>query len=365
MRHGLNTEIVFNPWHPGEVWRRGVTLIEMLVAVGILVIVVLAIGVIFASTSKAVGTSQALLEMMSNARAIQDQMVRDVAAMNKDGFLVIRSTTDANGSRHDQMSFMALGSFRDPSNGAVTASAAQVWWGELAMKGDTAASGQSVAVGIDEMPTADRRGFFTLGRHATLLVAQSAGPAFGDIVYGSQATVPGEGAADITQSRVNVATITPSQVMAYVRTQVMTAGRGGPGMGTFEADQYCYRFNALRDVYSSGVSVWNGQARMMPIALQGVRDFRIEWAENGGQEWWGPDQTKRDSLTPPLASTLNEPTPGAVVPPGKADDYVAIFSFDTLRSDWPSALRVSFRLNDVNGRLQGGRAFSQVMKLPD
>ena len=47
------------------------------------------------------------------------------------------------------------------------------------------------------------------------------------------------------------------------------------------------------------------------------------------------------------------------------DNYVAIFSFDTARGDWPSALRVSFRLNDPNGRLPGGRLFTQVMKLPD
>jgi hypothetical protein len=188
-----------------------------------------------------------------------------------------------------------------------------------------------------------------------LLVGQSSGPAFIVILYGSQGTVAGEPIADITQSRLNVATITTPEVMAYVRMKVVPAGRGVAG--TFEADHYCYRFNALRDVYSSQVSVWNGQARMMPIALQGVSDFRIDWADNSGSQWYGPGNPK----TP---GSLNEPAP-TTPPSGKADDYVAIFSFDTVRSDWPSALRVSFRLNDVNGRLQGGRAFTQVMKVPD
>ena len=93
--YGLNTTpsgIVFNPWHPAGGHRRpGVTLLEMLVAVAILVVIVLCVGIIFAGTSRAVGTSQALLEMLSNARAIQEQMTRDVAAIDKNGFLVIRS----------------------------------------------------------------------------------------------------------------------------------------------------------------------------------------------------------------------------------------------------------------------------------
>ncbi len=75
------------PSEAAGVCARGVTLIEMLVAVGILVIIVLCVGIIFAGTSRAVGTSQALMEMLSNARAIQEQMTHDVGAMDKSGFL--------------------------------------------------------------------------------------------------------------------------------------------------------------------------------------------------------------------------------------------------------------------------------------
>ena len=279
-------------WRPAV--KFGVTLLEMLVAVAILVVIVLCVGIIFSGTSRAVGTSQAILEMLSNARAIQEQMTRDVGAIDKSGFLVIRSATDGAGVRHDQMSFLTVGLARDPGNGAVAANAAHVWWGELAMNADSSVGSQSVAVGLNEMPTADKAGFFTLGRHATLLMAKgSANPpgTFDDILYETPAVgIAGEPApVHITQSRFNVAGITMSQVMAYLRMQIAdpakegeVGGRGVPGHSTFEADHYCYRFNALRDVYSSQISVANGSARMGTIALQGVSDFRLEWADNSG-----------------------------------------------------------------------------------
>lgn len=349
--------------------RSGVTLLEMLVAVGILVVVILCVGILFAGTSRAVGTSQALMEMLSNARAIQEQLGRDVGAIDKNGFLVIRSAVDAEGVRHDEMAFTAIGRFRDRLNGGVAANAAHVWWGELVMKGDTSAGSESMPVGMNEMPTADTAGFFTLGRHATLLMAKgSANPpgTFADIAYDTPAVaVAGEPAAHITQSRFNVAGITTPEVMAFVRMQIgegaSGGGRGVPGHGTFEADHYCYRFNALRDVYASGVSVGNGAARMGPIALQGVSDFRIEWADDsGGAAWFGRGNPKEGELRAP---SVIEPVRGAGSAGG--DDYVAIFSFDTARGEWPSALRVSFRVNDRNGRLPGGRLFTQVLKLPE
>ena len=268
------------------------------------------------------------------------------------------------------MSFVTLGAARDPANGSVLANAAHVWWGELSMKADTSVASQSLPVGLNEMPTANAAGLFALGRHATLLMAKgSANPpgTFDDILYETPAVgIAAEpAAAHITQSRFNVAGITTPQVMAYLRMQIGDpangGGRGVPGHATFESDHYCYRFNALRDVYASQISVWNGSARMGPIALQGANDFHVEWGDNsGGSEWYGAGNPK---LTDTGAPTANQPVTS---PAGAGSvDYVAIFSFDTARGDWPSALRISFRLSDANGRLPGGRVFTQVMKLPN
>ena len=342
--------------------RHGLTLLEMLVAVTILAIVILCIGMIFQSTTKAVGTSQALLETMSNARSIQDQLSRDVASIDKSGFLIIRSSTDpTTGERSDQMAFLALGSFTDPANGTLSTNAAHIWWGELCTNADTSTTSQSTPIALNASPTSDTMHLSTVGRHATLLMAKDASNppgAFQDIRYDtSPVGISSElSPAHITESRFNCAAITPSQVMSWIRTKVGARG-SRPGSSTFEADNYCYRFNALRDVQASRISIVNGFSRMMPIALQGVSNFRIEWVEGGSGEiaWHGAGSPK--SPTP----TVNEPVPA----PASGDDYLAIFSFDSARDQWPSALRISFRLSDPNGRLQGGRTFVQVMKLPD
>ncbi len=67
--------------------RRAFTLIEMMVAVSILVIIILSIGVLFKGAGQSVGISQASLEMLSNVRATQQQIERDVSGLNKKGFL--------------------------------------------------------------------------------------------------------------------------------------------------------------------------------------------------------------------------------------------------------------------------------------
>lgn len=71
--------------------RGGFTLMEMMVAVSILVLMIMAIGKIFQDASKAVSLSQISMELFSNVRSAQDQIARDVSAIDRNGFLVIRS----------------------------------------------------------------------------------------------------------------------------------------------------------------------------------------------------------------------------------------------------------------------------------
>src|ERR1035437_733299 len=93
----------------------GLTLIEMVISVSLLVVVILGVGLIFQSATSAVGVSQKMLDILSNVRSIQDQVDRDVAGMDKNCFLVIRSGTFVdNGvvNRCDLVSFISYGSFR-------------------------------------------------------------------------------------------------------------------------------------------------------------------------------------------------------------------------------------------------------------
>src|ERR1044071_6416709 len=77
---------------PGALFRRGLTLIEMTVAVALLVVVILGVGLIFQHASAAVGVSQRTLEILSNVRSVQTQLERDISGIDKNCFLVIRGS---------------------------------------------------------------------------------------------------------------------------------------------------------------------------------------------------------------------------------------------------------------------------------
>ncbi len=53
------------------------TLMELMVSVTILVFIILSVGLIFSGASKSVGDSQAIMEMLSNVRAVQ-QLIGEV-----------------------------------------------------------------------------------------------------------------------------------------------------------------------------------------------------------------------------------------------------------------------------------------------
>ncbi len=70
-------------------YRSGLTLIELMVAVSILVVLILGIGYMFTKTSSAVGRTEATLQTEATARGIAGAMREDFSQLTKDGFLAI------------------------------------------------------------------------------------------------------------------------------------------------------------------------------------------------------------------------------------------------------------------------------------
>ena len=62
--------------------RQAFTLIELTVSIGLLVLIILAIGIVFQSTSRAIGLSQSTTEMLSNVRTMQQQLEHDISSMD-------------------------------------------------------------------------------------------------------------------------------------------------------------------------------------------------------------------------------------------------------------------------------------------
>ena len=85
--------------------RRGFTLTEILVAVGVLLAIVVITGRIFKVATDVTSTGQATVDIMQEAAAIEARIREDIANMTGDGFLVIRSVevpNDVNVVQWDQ-----------------------------------------------------------------------------------------------------------------------------------------------------------------------------------------------------------------------------------------------------------------------
>lgn len=363
---------------------------ELVTAISLLVMIILGVSVIFRSSSKAVSLSQATMETFANVRAVQQQIERDVAGMDRDGFLVIRSQITPTGNRRvDQVAFVAKGAFPNRT-GTMTANtfadntvanAAVIWLGHGVVEGDgttpmhgdgpiidPAQQGNGVALGA--MPSGTKDQEFTLLRHATLLMAKNGSgsgitttsgtiAAYDNPSINAPSVSCSEGAmAHICSSRVAVCSLTPSQLMQGIIKGINDLGGRGSA-ARYEADSYCFRFKYLPNPYAGDVTgtymVVNGAYRMHPILLQGVADFKVEWTDGTtnatGLVWYGRDLPKgTDAIIEPAVANN--------------DVYTAQFSFDK-KGSWPKALKFTYRVTDPMDRLNGGRVFTQVVKVPD
>jgi|GEM_PF-1750769 len=232
---------------------RAFTLIELLVAVSILVVVILAVGAVFRSTGRAIRVSNATIEADANVRTVMRQIANDVARIDRDGFLVIRSNYGLSPKR-SQISFLAhggfdnrTGAFNAPANSAagnVRAHAAHVWYGFALTPEDMssypnrdATIAQDAPVQLNNISTAGTdsnapTNMAVLGRHVFLLLPSNAGNT-PNIVDADGIAVPahpnfarnapaidvggGESLASPSSGRTSVAALTPAQVMAQLR----------------------------------------------------------------------------------------------------------------------------------------------------
>ena len=76
--------------------RRGFTLTEILVAVGVLLAIVVVTGRIFKVATDVTATGQATVDIMQEAAAIEARIREDISHMSREGFLVIRSVEVPN-----------------------------------------------------------------------------------------------------------------------------------------------------------------------------------------------------------------------------------------------------------------------------
>lgn len=341
----IDRKILFRDAAPGASRERpardpaAFTLVEMMVAVALLLVILLAVGQIFRSTSTAVEVGQSTMDMMGGVRTVEAQLSHDLHHLDTSGYLIIRSQgytlspaantqglTTPVAINCDQLAFMARGTFRNLTGsygqgGAGTqgtftdhlqSNAAAIWYGQLVSFVPTPSTSagvyQNTPVPLNAVPpfvtasgytppppggiiTAAPQAFI-LGRHQFLLSAQNstspplmmggvADQAYPNIVYTTasvQPSVTHNVQANLTSSRVDAAAITPDQVSQ----QIMADINFYPPASILAAENYvsaifCYRFATVTSPYATPLGLVNAYYRMTPQLLPGVFSFQVQW----------------------------------------------------------------------------------------
>ncbi|HVS70638.1 MAG TPA: hypothetical protein VHQ47_05225 [Phycisphaerae bacterium] len=382
------------PCQPAQ-GRRAFTLLELLVTTIILILLLAGLGLIFRTSSAAVGMSEANLELLANVRAAQEQMQRDFSSLDRSAFLVIRcrklphTPGRDEGYYCDQVSFIANESFPNQQFGPTGVNdqrvqAGLIWYGHLVVEGVNRLGAHDLPVPdqskpllgppdqpLDVLPSGATYEDLILGRHVTLLAGPN-GPRPDTVTLGNQVlpAVPlpsafsppidvGESIpAHISSSRISLAAISTSQLMQLIQYNVTTAGplarvasydrSGHPPPFTETAT--CFRFKTLLDPLATEVkkdnftSLPNGVARMSSIFLQSCESFHVEVYVPALQQFKAPDGYDRPAAT--------------------GDNTIGVYSFDTPVELWPSAVRITMRIADPTHRLPGIHSFQQIISLP-
>lgn len=165
--------------------RRGFTLVELVVAIGVMAMVVVFAGTVFKASIAAYRVATAQAEIMQKFRAITDQLNNDFRGLRKDAPLFIWFQLDPNdlNKRLDQIMFFADGDFQSTKiygGNPIVGNVARIYYGQArvyspSMSGyiypwDQWANDVNAAVNYDRIRTKCER---TLARRQHILTADT------------------------------------------------------------------------------------------------------------------------------------------------------------------------------------------------
>ena len=111
----------------GKLKKTGFTMVELLVAIGVLVIILATTSVIFKVCIESQRKASAMSEIMRNLRGITDQLDEDFKGLQKDAPIAIWFEYDGS-NRYDQMMFFASGDFQS-LNAPISGNLARIYYG--------------------------------------------------------------------------------------------------------------------------------------------------------------------------------------------------------------------------------------------
>jgi prepilin-type N-terminal cleavage/methylation domain-containing protein len=337
--------------------KRAFTLIEIVVAIGLLAIVLMFTGSIFKSGIGSYRTATAQTEIMQKLRAITEQLNSDFKGLRKDAPLFIWFRQDPNdpSQRFDQIMFFADGDFQ-ATQVPIVGNVARIYYGQ--------------ARSIDPRDKTLEYPFYLLpvdrllARRQHILTADTALPAWPD-------PDPANFITSFNNTFLNDAyehdRISLSQWQALAND---------PLNGSANVDQIittCF-------VNPPAVDITDPNTFHM-LMTEGVGSFSIQWSymfTNAGQTfiyWWpsnDPDGngnfSDSDFGPDPLSMMLN--SFGfyfySVAPTGwfSSDGAKGIY-YPSVKPVYPQSLKFTFTLYDSKGVFKEGQTFTHIVYLGD
>ncbi len=347
--------------------KKGFTLIEVVVAVGLLAMVIAFSSVIFNVSIETRRTAGANAEIMQKLQAITSQLNRDFAGLRPDAPLLIwfdqdTSLTDPN--RYDQIMFFADGDFQSTqlyqalANKPVVGNVARIYYGQASLWRTSAGY-----LGFDYART--------LARRTHILTADSSLPQF-----------PLEGAnfaASFTPADNNSFEHDTNSLSQW---KVIT----GTQANNDKIIETCFG-NTITGVIGRPQIDFVSQP---PVGLhmlmtEGVGSFAVQWGYWGSilnvpvLRWFPSNDPNGDGSA---TSDFELMGAGVVVPfgsyfnlqqPPTIADWYSISNIENnpnvqkifLKTDagLPKALKFTFRIYDSKGIIKGGRTFTHIVYL--
>jgi prepilin-type N-terminal cleavage/methylation domain-containing protein len=121
----MNNEIRNTKYEP----RFGFTLIELVVAIGIMALVILFASTVFKTSISSYRVAMAQTEIMQKLRAITQQLDSDFRGLRKDAPMFIHFEMNDNYGRFDQIMFFADGDFQSAGQNTIVGNLARIYYG--------------------------------------------------------------------------------------------------------------------------------------------------------------------------------------------------------------------------------------------
>ena len=307
---------------------KGFTLVELIVAIGLLVMVVAFSSVIFKAGIGSYRTAMAQTEIMQKLRVITEQLNADFKGLQKDGYLIIYDvnlsgcaeypSADPNFVRSDKVYFFAIGDF-------------QSWWVNPTVKSNIA----RIYIG-----------------HGTWLPGNS-----------------------------NLANTYVNHWRLARDTQLLCPGTSPPPGADFnnisfalcKADTTFISQDTPILIYPPDVNITHDPNTARRLFCEGLGQFKIEWTDgfidpSGSIAWFGLEITRRVGFPPdipgdPCYTSIDPNSCIERFSPGFY--YMATWRPSTASYLWPKAIKFTFTIYDSKGIFKDGQTFTHIVYIGD